>query len=56
MTLKISVVAAIAIAFIPPMFQYASAQLEKVKSDALREKDERSFRDTYVKDFVKTAL
>jgi hypothetical protein len=34
-----SVVAAIAIAFIPPMFQYASAQLEKVKSDAQRERD-----------------
>jgi hypothetical protein len=51
-----SVVAAITIAAIPPLFQLATAYLEYVKSEAARAMQAQQFRDGYVKDFLNTAL
>ncbi len=51
-----SVFAAIAIATIPPSFQYATAHLEYVKGEAARAMRAQQFRDSYVKDFLNTAL
>ena len=51
-----SVFAAITVAAIPPLFQYASAYLEYVKSEAERKSKAEQFRDGYVKDFLATAL
>jgi hypothetical protein len=51
-----SVVAAITIAAIPPLFQLATAGLEYVKSEAARKMKAQQFRDGYVKDFLNTAL
>ncbi|UIJ84287.1 hypothetical protein [Rhizobium leguminosarum] len=51
-----SVVAAITIAAIPPLFQLATAGLEYVKSEAARKMQAQQFRDGYVKDFLNTAL
>jgi hypothetical protein len=51
-----SVFAAIAIATIPPSFQYATAHLEYVKGEAARLMQAQQFRDDYVKEFLTTAL
>ena len=51
-----SVFVAIAIALIPPLFQLASALLEKVKADADRQTKQIEFRDQYIKEFVGSAL
>jgi hypothetical protein len=51
-----SVFVAIAIALIPPLFQLASALLEKVKTDADREIKQIEFRDQYIKEFLGSAL
>ncbi len=51
-----SVFAAIVIATIPPSFQYATAHLEYVKGEAARLMQAQQFRDSYVKDFLNTAL
>src|ERR1051325_1284290 len=48
--------AAIVIAFIPPAFQYATAYLEKEKSDVDRAWKRQTDRDAYIKDFLKDAL
>ncbi|GLH78324.1 hypothetical protein SSBR45G_32330 [Bradyrhizobium sp. SSBR45G] len=51
-----SVVAAIAIATIPPSFQYATAYLEMARKTAEREQENQRFRNEYVKDFLNKAL
>lgn len=51
-----SVVAGITIAAIPPLFQLATAYLEYIKSEAARAMQAQQFRDSYVKDFLNTAL
>jgi hypothetical protein len=51
-----SVVAAITIAAIPPLFQFATAGLEYVKSRAKLQADESQFRENYITSFMTTAL
>ena len=51
-----SVFAAVAIAAIPPLFQYATAHLEHVKSKEEREVKQQAFRDEYIKEFLSNAL
>ncbi|MEQ1531862.1 MAG: lysozyme [Methylococcales bacterium] len=48
--------AAIAIAAIPPLFQYATANLEHVKSQKELEVKQQTFRDEYIKEFLSNAL
>jgi len=51
-----SVFVAVAIAAIPPLFQFATSFLEATKADAERQTKQQEFRDDYVKDFIDNAL
>lgn len=51
-----SVFVAIAIAAIPPLFQLATAGLEYVKTQQERKTQQQAFRDTYVKEFLTSAV
>lgn len=51
-----SVFVAIAIAAIPPLFQLATAVLEYVKTQEERKTQQQAFRDTYVKEFLASAV